>query len=93
MSSAGAGDWTINRQGVEAPWPLTFVQKYTQKHDNYQKNPRDGASHREGESGALGKGGHREHDANPSGPVGTALLVEAVSRGGRREGGGGRQSE
>ena len=54
-SSAGAKDLASNRQGVEAPWTTTLVQKYTRRYINHQNNPIDGATQREGKAYAQGK--------------------------------------
>ena len=85
--------WNINHQGVEAPRPQVFTQKYTQRGIKLHTTPRDGAEHGEGEADAQGKG-KKEHEATTRDRKETGPPVkEGRGRGSRPGDGGGRQRE
>ena len=86
QSSAGARDWVINLQGVEAPWPLAPSQEVFKQRHKTQKDTMGRCNNREGEAGAQGKWGHKERDVNSSGPAGDWAAGQ-----GRPVGGGGHE--
>ena len=61
----GERAWANNRQEVEAPWPLTPAQKYTQQINQTPEDTRRRYGKREVEVDTKGKMGHQEHEKKP----------------------------
>ena len=80
-SSAGVRTWVRDLQGVEAPWPLSLAQKYTQRDVEIRKTPIYDAEHREEEDYSQGRV-YRRAQLKPFGTFRGLVRRSRTARGG-----------